>query len=106
MRFWGLKNCDTCRRAAATLAAAGYELERIDVRADGVAPVKRKAGAMPICASAASTSSDAITWPVPVSPDHRALASAAKSSWLSARLGVALGRMPMTVAPSKLQSLT
>ncbi|MDE0590168.1 arsenate reductase [Halocynthiibacter sp. C4] len=36
MRFWGLKNCDTCRRAAKELEAAGYDLERVDVRSDGV----------------------------------------------------------------------
>lgn len=36
MRFWGLKSCDTCRRAVKELEAAGYEIQRIDVRADGV----------------------------------------------------------------------
>lgn len=36
MRFFGLKSCDTCRKAQKALAAAGYHPEVIDVRADGV----------------------------------------------------------------------
>ncbi len=36
MRFWGLKTCDTCRKAIKTLGAAGHDLLVIDVRADGV----------------------------------------------------------------------
>ena len=38
MRFWGLKNCDTCKKAQKALVAAGNTLEVVDVRADGVAP--------------------------------------------------------------------
>lgn len=38
MRFFGLKSCDTCRKALAQLRAAGYDLQVIDVRADGIAP--------------------------------------------------------------------
>ena len=34
MRFFGLKSCDTCRKALKSLA--GREVEVIDVRADGV----------------------------------------------------------------------
>ncbi|MBU2992815.1 arsenate reductase [Octadecabacter sp. B2R22] len=34
MRFFGLKTCDTCRKALKQLA--GREVEVIDVRADGV----------------------------------------------------------------------
>lgn len=36
MTFYGLKTCDTCRKALADLAAAGREVKVIDVRADGV----------------------------------------------------------------------
>lgn len=36
MRIWGLKNCDTCRKAVKALEAAGQALEYVDVRADGV----------------------------------------------------------------------
>jgi arsenate reductase-like glutaredoxin family protein len=38
MRFFGLKTCDTCRKALKTLADAGYRVEVTDVRADGVLP--------------------------------------------------------------------
>lgn len=38
MRFFGLKNCDTCRKALKALAAAGHDSEVIDVRIDGVSP--------------------------------------------------------------------
>ena len=36
MRLFGLKNCDTCRKAAKSLRDAGYDVEVIDVRADGL----------------------------------------------------------------------
>jgi arsenate reductase-like glutaredoxin family protein len=36
MRIWGLKACDTCRRAVKELTAAGHAPEYVDVRADGV----------------------------------------------------------------------
>ena len=36
MRFFGLKTCDTCRKALKALAEAGITPEVIDVRADGV----------------------------------------------------------------------
>ncbi|PJI91202.1 arsenate reductase-like glutaredoxin family protein [Yoonia maricola] len=36
MRFFGLKSCDTCRKALKALSAAGHEPTVIDVRADGV----------------------------------------------------------------------
>lgn len=38
MRFWGLKNCDTCKKAQKALTAAGYAPAVTDVRGDGVAP--------------------------------------------------------------------
>lgn len=38
MQFFGLKTCDTCRKALATLRAAGITPDVIDVRADGIAP--------------------------------------------------------------------
>jgi Spx/MgsR family transcriptional regulator len=37
MRFFGLKNCDTCRKALAALNARGITPEVIDVRSDGLA---------------------------------------------------------------------
>ncbi len=36
MILYGLKTCDTCRKAEKTLRAAGYAPEVVDVRADGV----------------------------------------------------------------------
>jgi arsenate reductase-like glutaredoxin family protein len=38
MRFFGLKTCDTCRKALAAVRAEGLEPQVIDVRADGIAP--------------------------------------------------------------------
>ena len=38
MRVWGLKNCDTCRKAVKALQAAGLAFDYVDVRADGVDP--------------------------------------------------------------------
>ena len=38
MELYGLKNCDTCRKALKEIAAAGREVTFVDVRADGVAP--------------------------------------------------------------------
>ena len=40
MKFYGLKTCDTCRKAQKELRAAGVEFEVIDVRADGVSADK------------------------------------------------------------------
>ena len=37
MRFFGLKTCDTCRKALKALTDAGFTPEVIDVRKDGVA---------------------------------------------------------------------
>ena len=36
MRFYGLKSCDTCKKAQKALTAAGRDFEVVDVRADGV----------------------------------------------------------------------
>ncbi len=36
MRLFGLKTCDTCRKAEKALRAAGHAPQVIDVRADGV----------------------------------------------------------------------
>lgn len=36
MRFFGLKSCDTCRKALKALSEAGYAPNVIDVRADGL----------------------------------------------------------------------
>ena len=43
MRFFGLKSCDTCRKALKALIAAGHDPVVIDVRADGVGPADRAA---------------------------------------------------------------
>ena len=40
--LYGLKTCDTCRKARKELEAAGIACDYIDVRADGVAPAKLK----------------------------------------------------------------
>lgn len=40
MIFYGLKTCDTCRKAQKELRAAGIEFDVIDVRADGVSTDK------------------------------------------------------------------
>ncbi len=36
VNFYGLKNCDTCRKASKALEAAGVDFTYTDVRADGV----------------------------------------------------------------------
>jgi len=36
MKFYGLKTCDTCRKAQKELRVAGREFTVVDVRADGV----------------------------------------------------------------------
>jgi arsenate reductase-like glutaredoxin family protein len=41
MRFFGLKSCDTCRKALKALRAAGLDPQVIDVRADGVSDADR-----------------------------------------------------------------
>lgn len=41
MRFFGLKSCDTCRKALKALAEAGHTPQVIDVRADGVSEADR-----------------------------------------------------------------
>jgi arsenate reductase-like glutaredoxin family protein len=38
MRFFGLKSCDTCRKALGQIRAAGIAPQVIDVRDDGIAP--------------------------------------------------------------------
>lgn len=38
MRFFGLKTCDTCRKALGQIRAAGHAPQVIDIRADGIAP--------------------------------------------------------------------
>jgi arsenate reductase-like glutaredoxin family protein len=41
MRFFGLKSCDTCRKALKVLAAAHHSAKVIDVRADGISEADR-----------------------------------------------------------------
>ena len=38
MRFFGLKTCDTCRKALKAIRDKGSDVTGIDVRADGIAP--------------------------------------------------------------------
>ena len=38
MRLFGLKSCDTCRKALTSLRNSGHDPQVIDVRADGIAP--------------------------------------------------------------------
>ena len=38
MKLYGLKNCDSCRKAIRQISATGQEITLIDVRADGVSP--------------------------------------------------------------------
>ena len=42
MKFYGLKTCDTCRKARKALDAAGAAYTYIDVRADGVSKAALK----------------------------------------------------------------
>ena len=42
MNFYGLKTCDTCRKAQKELRAAGIVFDVTDVRADGVSAEKLK----------------------------------------------------------------
>ena len=37
MRLYGLRNCDTCRKAMKEIQATGVDITLIDVRIDGVA---------------------------------------------------------------------
>lgn len=41
MRLYGLKTCDTCRKALKALAAAGHDVEFVDVRATPLGPEDR-----------------------------------------------------------------
>ena len=41
MRFFGLKSCDTCRKALKALKEAGHDPQVIDVRADGLSDTDR-----------------------------------------------------------------
>ena len=43
MNFYGLKTCDTCRKAQKELTAAGKDFAVTDVRADGVGAEKLQA---------------------------------------------------------------
>lgn len=36
MKLYGLKTCDTCKKALKALEAAGHDVTFVDVRADGV----------------------------------------------------------------------
>ncbi|MFN3144109.1 MAG: ArsC/Spx/MgsR family protein [Paracoccaceae bacterium] len=38
MRLYGLKNCDSCRKARAALVAAGHDVDFVDVRETPIAP--------------------------------------------------------------------
>lgn len=36
MKFYGLKSCDTCRKAQKAITASGQSFDVVDVRADGL----------------------------------------------------------------------
>jgi len=40
MKLYGLKSCDTCRKAIRELHEAGLKVDTIDVRTDGVPPAE------------------------------------------------------------------
>lgn len=60
MRFFGLKSCDTCRKALKALDAAGIVPEIIDVRSDGISSQDRAAMLAAFGPSALNTRST--TW--------------------------------------------
>ena len=72
MRFFGLKSCDTCRKALKTLS--GRDVEVIDVRADGVSATDR--AAMIAAFGDAVVNTRSTTWRN-LSDDERALGTAA-----------------------------
>jgi arsenate reductase-like glutaredoxin family protein len=43
MRFFGLRTCDTCRKALVEMRAAGLAPTVLDIRADGIAAADRAA---------------------------------------------------------------
>lgn len=43
IRLYGIKTCDTCRKARRWLTEAGHDHEWVDLRADGVDPTRLKA---------------------------------------------------------------
>jgi arsenate reductase len=72
MRFFGLKSCDTCRKALKTLADRNVDV--IDVRADGVLATDR--AAMIAAFGDAAINTRSTTWRN-LSDDERALGTAA-----------------------------
>jgi arsenate reductase-like glutaredoxin family protein len=72
MRFFGLKSCDTCRKALKTLADRNVDV--IDVRADGVSVTDR--AAMIAAFGDAAINTRSTTWRN-LSEDERALGTAA-----------------------------
>ena len=70
MRFFGLKTCDTCRKALVELRAAGHDPEVIDVRNDGIQPDDLKVIVAIFGADAVNRSS--ATWRT-LSEDERTL---------------------------------
>jgi arsenate reductase-like glutaredoxin family protein len=72
MRFFGLKSCDTCRKALKSLS--GRDVEVIDVRANGVSATDR--AAMIAAFGGAAINTRSTTWRN-LSDDERALGTAA-----------------------------
>jgi arsenate reductase-like glutaredoxin family protein len=72
MRFFGLKSCDTCRKALKTLADRNVDV--IDVRADGVSVTDR--AAMIAAFGDAAINTRSTTWRN-LSDDERAQGTAA-----------------------------
>jgi arsenate reductase len=72
MRFFGLKSCDTCRKALKSLV--GHDVDVIDVRADGVSATD--CAAMIAAFGDAAINTRSTTWRN-LSEDERALGTAA-----------------------------
>lgn len=59
--FYGLKTCDTCKKALRSLIAAGLEVTVVDVRADGV-PTKTLTKWLKEVGSEALVNTRSTTW--------------------------------------------
>jgi arsenate reductase-like glutaredoxin family protein len=60
MRVFGLKSCDTCRKALKALRGAGHDPQVIDVRADGIAAADLQA--IVDCFGDAAVNTRSTTW--------------------------------------------
>lgn len=82
MRFYGLKNCDTCKKAQQALRAAGKDFDVVDVRADGV-PAERLAAWLDAVGAEELVNRRSTTWRG-LSDDEKASADGAEAAALLA----------------------